>query len=246
MPASTDDDRRRLDPADYYDRFAATYEDRRHHGYHQLIDDLEGGLAVAAGAGRDVLEVGCGTGLILRQVAQVARSAAGIDISARMLDVARSRGLDVQQGTATELPFEDESVDLCYSFKVLSHVPELEQALDEMARVTRPQGVVLIELYNQHSLRYLLRRLRGGQPIERDLDDAQVFCRYYTPGEAAARLPSSLRLVRVHGVRIFTLLPQSVGWPLLGRALRRLEGWSMDSALARLGGFLILECEKVG
>ena len=246
MAASTEGDRSTVDPEEYYDRFAATYEDRRHHGYHRMIDELEGRLAVGLGAGRDVLEVGCGTGLILRQVAGVARSAAGVDISEKMLAVARSRGLDVRQATATQLPCEDASVDLCYSFKVLSHVPQLERAMGEMARVTRPGGVVLIELYNRHSLRYLLRRLRGGQPIQQGLDDAQVFCRYYTAGGATDRLPANLRLVRLHGVRVFTLLPQTVTWPLLGRGLRRLESWSMDSALARFGGFLVLECEKVG
>ena len=43
-------------------------------------------------AGADVLEVGCGTGLILKRVAPVARRAVGLDISPNMLERARERG----------------------------------------------------------------------------------------------------------------------------------------------------------
>ena len=64
---------------DYYDRFAAGYEDERHHGYHRLIDELELDSVRRFGSGRDVFEAGCGTGLLLREAARVARSAVGLD-----------------------------------------------------------------------------------------------------------------------------------------------------------------------
>ena len=59
----------------YYDRFATTYERERHRGYHRLIDDLELELVRRYGTGLDVLEAGCGTGLLLAETARVARSA---------------------------------------------------------------------------------------------------------------------------------------------------------------------------
>src|ERR1051325_3568114 len=58
---------------DYYDRFAAGYEAERHHGSHRLIDELELELVRRYGHGRDVFEAGCGTGLLLREAAAVAR-----------------------------------------------------------------------------------------------------------------------------------------------------------------------------
>src|SRR5690606_25988957 len=73
---------RRLEGRPYYGRFAASYETRRHPGYHLLVDELEAGLPLPHAAGRDVLEVGCGTGLILDRVAKVARTAVGMDLSA--------------------------------------------------------------------------------------------------------------------------------------------------------------------
>ncbi len=139
----------------YYDDFSGWYEKERGRGYHQLIDDLEVEVARPFAEGRRALEVGCGTGLILQRVAAVASQAKGIDISPGMLAKARERGLDVCEGLATKLPFDDASFDLVYSFKVLAHVPEIREALTEMARVCAPGGVVLAEFYNPHSVRYL-------------------------------------------------------------------------------------------
>src|SRR5690606_26673733 len=124
----------------YYDAFSAGYDHGRDRGYHKLIDDQAAAVVRRYAEGKDVLEVGCGTGLILQRVAGVARSARGVDLSPGMLEHAKSRGLDVQEGSATELPFADASFDVTYSFKVLAHVPGWERALAEMARVTRPGG----------------------------------------------------------------------------------------------------------
>ena len=55
---------------EYYDRFSPTYENERHHGYHKLIDELELDLVRRYGAGKDVFEAGCGTGLLLREAAR--------------------------------------------------------------------------------------------------------------------------------------------------------------------------------
>src|SRR6266536_6672416 len=91
----------------YYDAFSAEYERERGQndpgGYHELLDELEAEYVRRYGAGRDVLEVGCGTGLVLSRIAQFARSARGVDLSPGMLAKAQARGLDVVLGSATAL-----------------------------------------------------------------------------------------------------------------------------------------------
>ena len=96
----------------YYDRFSSSYERERHRGYHRLIDELELELVRRYGTGRDILEAGCGTGLLLAEAARVGRSALGLDLSRGMLARARERGLRVVQGSLTRLPLPDASVDL--------------------------------------------------------------------------------------------------------------------------------------
>src|SRR5450432_4092159 len=152
----------------YYDRFAAGYEAQRHHGYHRLIDDLELDLIRRYGAGKDVFEAGCGTGLLLREAARFARSAVGLDLSRGMLKAAQARGLRVVQGSLTEVPLPSASVDLVYSMKVLAHVPPIERAIRELARLVRPGGHLLLEFYNPLSLRYLAKRVGGPGRIAND------------------------------------------------------------------------------
>ena len=121
--------RQARDNRSYYDDFAAWYERERGSGYHRLIDDLELDLVRRYGAGRRVLEAGCGTGLLLERTAQFASYAAGVDLSAGMLARARDRGLDVVQGSITSLPYPSASFDLAYSVKVLAHIEDIETAL---------------------------------------------------------------------------------------------------------------------
>ena len=233
-----------IDPKTYYDAFSNSYERIRHKGYHAFIDDLQAELVRPYVQKKQVLEVGCGTGLILQRIAPAAREATGIDLSPGMLALARERGLNVVEGSATALPFADESFDVAYSFKVLSHVPDLKTALAEMARVTRPGGHVFIELYNKHSLRRLARLVRGGRTIARGVEENRVFYRFYSIPEMMRHLPDSLALERRYGVRIFTLLPGMIGWPVIGPVLRWFERRASRGFLARWGGFLILHCRK--
>ena len=78
----------------YYDEFSRRYDDRRGGrepgGYHDLLDDLEVGVVERYGAGKDVAEIGCGTGLLLERFARFARTAKGIDLSPGMLEKARA------------------------------------------------------------------------------------------------------------------------------------------------------------
>ena len=105
---------------EYYDAFSTDYERERGNndpgGYHELLDELEAGYVRRFGQGRDVLEVGCGTGLVLLRIREFARQARGVDLSPGMLATAQARGLYVTLGSATELPFDSNQFDVTCSF----------------------------------------------------------------------------------------------------------------------------------
>jgi ubiquinone/menaquinone biosynthesis C-methylase UbiE len=229
----------------YYDRFARSYEDHRHHGYHRMIDNLELAVIRRYGSGRDVFEAGCGTGLLLKEIAATARSAVGLDLSRGMLAQARDRELRVVQGTIANVPLPSESFDLVYSMKVLAHVPAIADALAELGRLVRPGGHLLLEFYNPMSLRYLAKRFGGPARIAHETTDHDVFTRYDTLKQARSYLPPGVKMVGVRGVRVVT--PTSKVWaiPGLGALFERIEGVACNlPGLRRLGGFMIVIAQK--
>jgi SAM-dependent methyltransferase len=229
----------------YYDRFSETYERERHHGYHRLIDELELDLVRRHGAGRDIFEAGCGTGLLLREAAQIGRSAVGLDLSRGMLGAAHERGLRVVQGSLTHVPLPSASFDLVYSMKVLPHVPPIREALAELARLVRPGGHMLLEFYNPWSLRYLAKVMGGPAKITDGTTDRDVYTRYDTLNTARGYLPDGVDLVGVRGVRVVTPTSAVFRLPPLGRAFAKAERLACDlPGLRNLGGFLVLIAQK--
>jgi SAM-dependent methyltransferase len=229
----------------YYDRFAAGYEAERHHGYHRLVDDLEHDLVRRFGAGKDVFEAGCGTGLLLRQAAAVARSAVGLDLSRGMLAPARARGLRVVQGSLTDVPLPSGAFDLVYSMKVLAHVPPIVRAVAELGRLCRPGGHLLLEFYNPLSLRYLAKLVGGPGHIAAATTEKDVFTRFDTLERARSYLTPDLELVAVRGVRVVTPSSHVFALPPLARLFTWAERLACDAPFLRnLGGFLILVARK--
>lgn len=232
----------------YYDEFSKSYERHRRpndaHGYHALVDDLEIELCERYGRARDVLECGCGTGLILERIATFARRAAGIDLSPGMLDLARGRGLDVREGSVTSLPFKDASFDVTCSFKVLAHVPDIGRALAEMARVTRPGGVILAEFYNPLSFRGLAKRLGPAGKISDSTRESAVYTRFDAPWVLPRILPPGTRLETARGIRIVTPAAFAMRVPGLRAVLPRAERLLCDSPAAVFGGFYVAVIRK--
>jgi ubiquinone/menaquinone biosynthesis C-methylase UbiE len=103
--------------------------------------------------GEHVLDVGCGSGVVTRALAQrVAPSGrvVGVDTSPALLVMARERAeeaglsglITLQEGDCRALPFPDATFDATLAVTVLTHVPDVARALTEMVRVTRAGGRV--------------------------------------------------------------------------------------------------------
>jgi ubiquinone/menaquinone biosynthesis C-methylase UbiE len=232
----------------YYDEFSDRYDAERRpnrpDGYHALIDDLEVELVDRYGAGGDVLECGCGTGLLLERIARFARTARAFDLSPKMLERARDRGLDVREASVTAIPFPPASFDVTCAFKVLAHVREVGRALSEMARVTRPGGVVIAEFYNPVSVRGLLKRLGPARSISHRTRESAVYTRFDPPWVIPRLLPPTLRIEAVRGVRIVTPAAGALGVRWVRDALSRLEWWLADTPAAFFGGFYVVVLRK--
>ncbi len=108
-------------------------------------------------AQQQILEVGCGGGLICEQLAHRGAEMVGIDPSKGALEIAAShaeeRGLGQQihyhQGYAESLPFADGSFSAIVCFDVLEHVKDLKATINEIARVLAPGGVFVFDTINR-------------------------------------------------------------------------------------------------
>jgi SAM-dependent methyltransferase len=97
-------------------------------------------------AGQRVLDVGCGTGQLTKELAATvgAESVAAVDVSEPVLAVCRARvpTADVRVASAEALPFADGEFDAALAQLVVNLVDDPPGAVREMARVVRPGGVV--------------------------------------------------------------------------------------------------------
>lgn len=96
--------------------------------------------------GLQVLDAGCGTGYLARLLARQGAEVQGVDLSPRLLEIAREAegrgplGIDYHEADLAALPLEDEAFDAVVSNVVLQDVRRLETALRELHRVLRPGG----------------------------------------------------------------------------------------------------------
>jgi SAM-dependent methyltransferase len=118
---------------------------------------------VAAAPGR-VLEVGCGWGELAEWIArETGADVVAVDLSPRMVELARERGVDARLADVEELPFADETFDVVVAAWMLYHVPDLERGLAEIARVLRPGGTLVAATNSRLHLQEL-RDLVGSGP----------------------------------------------------------------------------------
>ena len=94
--------------------------------------------------GAVVLDVGGGPGYFADAFADAGARYAGVDPDVGELTARGSVGANMLRASGLALPIATDSVDVAYSSNVLEHVPEPEAMAEEMVRVARPGGTVVI------------------------------------------------------------------------------------------------------
>lgn len=147
--------------------------------------------------GKDVLEIGCGTGVHTRLLAGAGANVTAIDLTPTAVELTTRRltlaGLlaNVVEADAESMPFPDASFDFVWSWGVIHHSENTQQVIGEIARVLRPGGRLAFMVYHRTSLTYWLNYvlyrgvLRGGLLRETPAELANrwsdgVIARHYT------------------------------------------------------------------
>lgn len=172
-------------PAEVYDRFIGRYSPH-----------LARAMCEAAGVrhGQRALDVGCGSGALVSALAGVlgSENVAAIDPSEPFVEAARARvpAARIVVGSAEDLPFADDEFDATLSQLLVNFLPDPEQGLREMSRVTRGGGVVAGSVWDYRGEMTMLRAFweaaaaldpAGANPLM----EAHVM-RFATPAELKA------------------------------------------------------------
>jgi ubiquinone/menaquinone biosynthesis C-methylase UbiE len=142
-----------------------------------------------------VLEIGCGTGCDLLQFVKHGAKATGIDVTSEHLRLARERlagRATILEADATNLPFEDGSLDYVYSHGVLMTIDKPADVVKEVFRVLKPGGRFNIHVYAFWSYWPPLLMIRYGKnwklhienstdPVHIELYSGRVLRRLFEP-----------------------------------------------------------------
>ena len=146
--------------------------------YERTAETLEPAAIVAIEAAKvapsaRVLDLGCGTGNAALAAARLGADVVAIDPSARLVDVTRARAeleglvrLRAAVGDASNIPAEDASFDAVVSVFAVIFAPDAERAADEMLRVTKPGGHIVITTWTPKGpIAQAGSILRGGMAV---------------------------------------------------------------------------------
>jgi SAM-dependent methyltransferase len=214
------------------------YEDRHwwHTGRRRIVADVLEQLEIPSGS--RLLDAGCGAGGTLSVLSRYGE-VSGLDMSPELVALARRRGYeDIHQGVVEKLPWADETFTAATLLDVLEHTADDRVTLEELRRVTRPGGHLLVtvpahqmlwsshDVINDHYRRYSRRTLRAaaigaGWSIER----MTPFNSLLLPPAAAVRLTQKLRRETVEEHTPDATLGPPWLYPVLELPLRAEASW---------------------
>ena len=251
MPALRADENDLRETGAYYDAFAEVAEER-YTANHVLVRVREAfRRAVEPHAAASVLDLGCGPGTDLAWFAEryPRRRYAGIDVSPRMVALARARlaarAVRVERGCAEDVPrvFPDEQFDLIYSFfGPLNTEPDLDRAVGALTQAVAPGGVLVLTFVSRtfvvDSALHLMRG-RPGRALARLTnrwrgysDTTPLDAALYFPRQIEARFAPAFQVERREGFSIlYPAWYRAARFRPNGALVRAL--WIADRALNR-------------
>lgn len=103
----------------------------------------------------DVADIGCGAGTQSLMWAELGHRVHALDVNEPLLELAKQRTAEIgcaiyfRLDSAAELPWDDDSMDVCLVPELLEHVTQWKACLNEFSRVLRPGGVLFLTTTNK-------------------------------------------------------------------------------------------------
>src|SRR5215204_442268 len=140
-----------------YERFFENYDKFRYTKEPHILECLKN----IDFEGKKTLEIGLGQGADAEQIILLGADWFGLDLTLEStrrvqvrLNLRKLKAGGITNGSAVEMPFADNSFDIVFSHGVLHHIPELNKAQNEIQRILKPDGELIVMLYAKNSLNY--------------------------------------------------------------------------------------------
>lgn len=165
--------------------------------------------------GERILDLGCGDGQLTTRIAATGAIVRGFDVSPQMAAAARSRGIEVDEGSAEHLPHADGSFDAVFSNAALHWMRDQDGMMTQVRRVLKPGGRFVAEMGcfgNLAAIRVTLMAVAARQGFDAREDNIN---HYPTPEEYKRRLErNGFHVKRIERIPRPTPLPESgmAGW----------------------------------
>jgi ubiquinone/menaquinone biosynthesis C-methylase UbiE len=212
-------------------------------------------------SGKRVLEAGCGMGTHAAMLARAGACLTAIDITAGAVAMTKRRfevfGLtgQIEQADCEDLPFSNDTFDAVWSWGVIHHSTSTERCLEEITRVLKPGGRILLMVYYKRSIVYyvhcgLLRGILLGQLASRTLQEIYAaasdgfYARVFTKKELRALLETHYSQIKLTVVGLKAeLLPIPAC-----RLKENIVGLILDrfasAILGRWGSMIVIAAQK--
>ncbi|ADT83640.1 class I SAM-dependent methyltransferase [Thermococcus barophilus] len=176
--------------AQYFDKIAYRYDAWYQTKVGQYVDRTEKRLIfsmIKTKRGR-ALDLGCGTGNYTLELYRRGFDVIGVDLSQEMLKIAKAKIPDVLfiRANAYNLPFKKEAFDLVLSVTMFEFIHEPEKVLNEIYRILKLGGEVVIGTMNGKSLWFLFKRVKS-----LFVETAYRYARFYTSKELESLLANA-------------------------------------------------------
>ncbi len=163
-----------------------------------ILDTLKHHAKVQSDAKPVILDIGCGTGMMLEDLQEMG-NATGLDFSMVALEYCRNRGIkNLGRADVRNLPIRENSVDIITALDLIEHIEDDHGLMDEFHRVLKPGGVAIMsvpahkKLWSGHDVALHHFRRYEKPEFRQLIEGAGLTPTKYTYGMATAYVPAVL------------------------------------------------------
>jgi len=133
----------------YYNATANSYNKQYHSEQSRKYEVAIDFLKIAKND--SILDMGCGTGLFIKEIAEIVGFVVGVDLSRRMAEIANKKCKNLKNvllicGDADHLPLQEKIIDKVFSFTLLQNMPEPQQTIREILRVAKADSEIILSV----------------------------------------------------------------------------------------------------